>query len=370
MPSSSFLMISRHDYRSKRKANVHFIAEEMAKLGPTRFFSSSFSHLAKLKKDQRLVLWNRANQVENIDGVDCYLWKTLLHPVRSSPLLEPAMNLFFKLYLASAPEIFKQWVCESSVIILESGGPEIFFPLIKKLNPSVKVIYICSDPLWAINTPAFAVRALQRDYPSYDGIRIPSRILKSEFPLSDKVHFIPHGIEKQALATDKGSPYKAGKNIVSVGNMLFDPGFFQIAAPAFPDVQFHIIGGGPRAEALSEFPNVTVYGEMPFADTLPYIKYADAGVAPYQADMVAPYLTDTSMKLMQYGFYGLPAICPTVVEGGKSLRFGYEPDDAASIKNAVSNGLSAKHVGDENILTWSEVLLRILNPDEFSDTAL
>jgi len=302
--------------------------------------------------------------------VDCYLWKTLLHPVRSSVLFEPAMNLFFKLYLASVPEILKQWICESSVIVLESGGPEIFFSLIKKLNPSAKVFYICSDPLWAINTPAFAVRALQRDYPSYDGIRIPSRVLKSEFPLSDKVYFIPHGIDKQALATDKGSPYKAGKNIVSVGNMLFDPGFFQIAAPTFPDVQFHIIGGGPRAEALREFSNVTVYGEMPFADTLPYIKYANAGVAPYQADMVAPYLTDTSMKLMQYGFYGLPAICPTVVSGNNELRFGYIPDSGESIKSAVNAALAASHIENKSLLSWGEVLSRILNPDSFSDTSL
>jgi 2-beta-glucuronyltransferase len=33
-----FLVISRHDFRSPRKANMHFIAEELARHGPTRFF--------------------------------------------------------------------------------------------------------------------------------------------------------------------------------------------------------------------------------------------------------------------------------------------------------------------------------------------
>ena len=44
----NLLVISRHDFRSPRKASVHFIARELAKSATVRFASIGFSLLSKL----------------------------------------------------------------------------------------------------------------------------------------------------------------------------------------------------------------------------------------------------------------------------------------------------------------------------------
>jgi 2-beta-glucuronyltransferase len=80
MTAAPFLLISGHDFRSPRQANTHFIADELARRGQTRFFSVGFSFLSKLKHDPRVSLWDRANTIENYNGVDTYLWRTFLHP--------------------------------------------------------------------------------------------------------------------------------------------------------------------------------------------------------------------------------------------------------------------------------------------------
>jgi 2-beta-glucuronyltransferase len=37
----NFLVISAHDYRSRRKAGIHFVTAELEKRGNTRFFPAS-----------------------------------------------------------------------------------------------------------------------------------------------------------------------------------------------------------------------------------------------------------------------------------------------------------------------------------------
>ena len=96
--------------------------------------------------------------------------------------------------------------------------------------------------------------------------------------------------------------------------MLFDESFFTSAADQFPEVQFHIIGPGRTSDALSRS-NVHVYGEMKFAETVKYIKHAKFCIAPYRRNEHATYLADTSMKLLQYDFLGLPSVYPAFAAG-------------------------------------------------------
>lgn len=367
-----FLMISRHDYRSRRRANVHFIARELALLGTMRMFSSSFSWLSRLTHDQRLPLWREANRVSVTEGVEAYLWRTAIHPCKVPPWLDFAMDGYFRQYIRTVPKILRDWITESDVVFLESGGPEIFFELIREINPRCKIVYICSDDLKTIGTSRFVRDEFARIAGQFDGVRLPSRLLASEFPDRSRLHFVPHGIDAAGLQTDGGNPYAAGRQIVSVGNMLFDPQFFRIAAQARPDIHFHVIGGGPGAAGLGAaelgMPNITVYGEMPFGETLRYIKHADAGVAPYVAEQAAPYLTDTSMKLMQYRFFGLPAICPDGLAAGHSDRFGYTTREPGSVMDAIGRALAYGRFKGPPFLSWAEVAQRLLHPEHFPDT--
>jgi 2-beta-glucuronyltransferase len=150
--------------------------------------------------------------------------------------------------------------------------------------------------------------------------------------------------------------------------MLFDPTFFQSAAAHFPDVDFHVIGCGGTFEAPS---NVLVQPEMKFADTLPYVKYATIGVAPYRPAPGVEYLADSSLKLAQYEYFALPAVCPLFAAGDVPSRFGYDPGNEASIREAISGALGAAGTfTPRTFLSWREVADRVIRPDHFPETKI
>lgn len=367
----SFLIITRHDQRTSRKANIHFIAEELVKRGKTRIFSFAFSFLSRIKKDQRVELWEQSNKVAEHDGVENYLWRTLIHPVNlRKRLLRPLEKLLFFFYRMATPGILATWAIQSDVIIFESGFPILLVAMCKKLNPSAKLVYLASDSLSTIDCADTIIHEFDAIGPKLDYCILPSRKLKEEMPKGTTSYFVPHGLDKSIIKHCDPSPYEEGTvNIASVGSMLFDASFFEIAAELFPDITFHVIGAGSGANHLKA-PNIKLYGEMAFLETIPYLAHANAGVAPYKGDKVSPFLIDTSMKLMQYGFLGIPGICPDTVVGNRAGRFGYVPGDKQSIIAAVKNALRSGRFESLPTLSWQDVAYRIVTPQNYPDTSI
>lgn len=364
----NYLIVSPHDLRTPRRVNVHFIAEQLGKRGKTRFFSIGFSLLSYLRGDPRLSIAGRAERIEQFHGIECFLGRTVWHPFNVRVAwLRWASRLLFKRYRQLVSDVFKRWVALSDTIILDSGIPAIFIAMIRQHNPKARIIYLASDLLDTVGFDPFVAEELSRTLSQLDEIVVPSRRMARAFRPHPNVRYVPHGLDASIADSGDPSPYDGGINAISVGSMLFDRGFFEIAAPAFPDVTFHIIGGGRHAENLA-YANIRTYGEMPFAETLRYIKHAQVGIAPYNAEKAEDYLCDTSMKLMQYGFFRIPAVCPHVVVGDHAGRFGYVPGDPASIEQAVRGALAAGKISPPTILTWSEVTDRILSPQNYADT--
>lgn len=363
-PQQKYLLLSAHDYRSPRKAGIHFVASELAKMGPTRFFSLRYSFLSRYKHDPRLSLDDQANKIVNHQGVDCYLWKTLIHPIR----IRPFESLMYHLYSFGFNAVLRRWIKESDVIILESGVAPIFFDLIKKLNPRAKILYRASDALDTIDAAAYIRNTFARVAKEIDTIVMPSKALADSMPSTHNLAFVPQGIDHSVNEKANPSPYGEGIHAVSVGSMLFDPQFFILAGKRFPHIHFHIIGScQPRHPEYGE--NISVYGEMPFDKTLPYIKHATLGIAPYASVNLPAYLRDTSLKLTQYEFFGLPAICPHFIAADYPTRFGYDIGDENSIAQAISRALNpAQPLTKRTVLDWAQVTERMLAPKKFSDT--
>ncbi|HSC68817.1 MAG TPA: glycosyltransferase family 1 protein [Cellvibrio sp.] len=359
-----YLLLSAHDYRSPRKAGMHFVANELSKLGTTRFFSLRYSFLSRYKHDPRLSLDDQANKVVLHQGVECYLWKTPIHPIR----IRPFESLMYHVYSYGFNRVLRAWIRDSDVIVLESGVAPIFFDLIKKLNPSARVLYRASDALDTIDAAAYISKTFDRIAKDIDTIVLPSKALAEGIPSTHNLAFVPQGIDHSVNEKANPSPYKEGIHAVSVGSMLFDPEFFVLAARRFPHIHFHIIGScQPRHPEYGD--NVSVYGEMPFDKTLPYIKHATLGIAPYSSVNLPAYLRDTSLKLTQYEFFGLPAICPHFIAADYPTRFGYEIGNEDSIALAISRALNpAKPLTKRTVLDWSQVTERMLAPKKFSDT--
>jgi 2-beta-glucuronyltransferase len=180
---------------------------------------------------------------------------------------------------------------------------------------------------------------------------------------------VPHGVDRSIAATVYPDPYDGRRACVAVGSMLFDASFFSIAAAAYPDLDFHIIGAGKAAADL-QGDNIIVHPEMAFAETLPYVQHAACGVAAYRDDNSPRYLIDTSLKLRQFGLFSIPAVCPYFALGNAPGRFGYTPGDAASITAAVAAALDSRTPIIDTSQSWGEVVDRMLTPAAYPDTRL
>lgn len=366
LPSRKFVILSGyHDYRSKRRVNLHFIADELAKLGSVTFLSLRYSLLTRLGEDPRHDLWNRSNRWETANGIDCYLLRTLVHACRLPSAFGMVESALFRLLTGHLPREVSRAIPEADTIFVESGIALTYLPLLRRLAPQAAIIYLASDALDAIDQAA-PIRAALRDCAALiDRAAVPSPLLRDEVPDTIPCHYVPHGVEKARFAAIGASPYQASStNAVSVGSMLFDPEFFRLAAPLFPAVTFHVIGSGYQGPMPG---NVTLHPEMPFEATLAFIRHADVAIAPYRGS-VFPYLAHTSMKLMQYGYLGIPAVCPSVVATIEG-RFGYTPGNACSIETALKSALLAPRTRHE-ALDWADVTARLLRPAHFEDAAI
>ena len=370
MAGDRFLIISGHDFRSRRKASVHFIAQSLVPHGEVCFYSIGFSHVSRAKMDPRVDLWAHGNIVGELDGVRCFLERTLVHPFSTGlDWLAFPEALWFEAYAKRPRTQFWDWVRSATTIIFESGMSVLLAEQVALANPAARMIYLASDDLKTIGCSSHLVHCLDRSATSFEYAVLTSRLLASAMPPRLKLVYVPHGFDQRPFLNDTASPYTDPINAVSLGSTLFDESLFQVACRQFPDVKFHIIGGGRRSSKVTA-PNAVVQPEMPFADTIKYIKHASVGIAPYANKGAPYYLSDTSLKLAQYEFVGLNAICPFFACGQKSGRFGYDPGNSSSIFDALTQALSRPKFRPDfsEFLDWESVTDRFLAPERFPDT--
>lgn len=366
------LIISGHDYRTSRRANLHFIAKSAAKINEVTFFSAGYSWISDLiGRDPRTNSRIIPNVEEEFDGIRCYLDRGWYHPGGLKGRIPDVLSRrLFELHLHRTPKILSEYIKNSDVILIESGIACMYIDYVFDIKKSANIIYIASDDLQTLGVSSFLIGQLNKNEKNMFGIRIPSRLMADSFGDSENIFYVPHGIEFQDDPR-LTSPYDPGTiNAVSVGSMLFDHTFFEYAATSFPDIIFHIIGSGSRK--IFSFENIIKYPEMNYQDTIRYIRFANIGIAPYKLANVPYYLTDTSMKLLQFEYFGVQAVCPFFATSeGKTWRHAYSPGDRHSIERAIRSAVEAKSFVTNNaFLNWDDVVLRILSPELFDDTKL
>jgi 2-beta-glucuronyltransferase len=358
------VIVSGHDYRSTVRANMHPIAEALAELGHSVcFLSVGFSPISWLQNDHRRPLWRRANRPERVGNVQCYLWRTAFHPVNPdiagfNLLAAPAYRLYRTYSNRFIDGVFRS----AAVIIVESGLGILLLSRARALNPDARIVYLASDDLTTLGAHPALASELEACAPIIDHVCVTSARMAQGFAWAkSKLSVVPHGLNPADFEGAATNPYDEGPNVVSVGSMLFDSDFLIRAAEQFPAVTFHVIGSGSTAA----FPaNVKLHAQMSFRDTVPYIKWATIGLAPYRAAPGCEYLSDTSMKLMQYDHLGIPAVCPHFAVGDNPNRIGYTPGDSVSIRAAVAAALGrGRRAIRPRRHTWREATQRLIDPD-------
>ena len=360
-----------HDYRTPKRASIQQVADGLVCGGyDVSFISTRFSRLSKLTGDSRLFLWDRANVVEQVNGIRCYLWRTFLHPFASRRrALNVLMNVVYPLYANLRNPQVDKMLKAADYVIIESSVAAIALRHIRKMAPAAKVIYYATDRLDTVGAHPYIMRRLALDAHLIDHVCIRSPKMASEFQWAkDRLYRAEFGINEEEFSNIGPSPYGKRKTAVSVGSMLFDETFFQIAAPEFPEIDFHVIGCGTSFDAPK---NVIIHPEMKFKDTLPFVKHATIGVAPYCAAPGVEYLAESSLKLAQYEVLALPAVCPHFAAGNLMSRSGYQPNDPMSISLAIRQALTKSgNISSRSFLSWNEVAERVLIPENYPDAKI
>ena len=337
--NARILILSRHDYRTARRASVHFIAQKMAERGhDVAFLSIGYSWLSRLRGDSRARLDPRANRWERVDGLRACLWRTRWHPVKM-PLPDALTGWLFHRWAGMACPVLDEAAAKADLILIESGIAPALIGRMRAIAPHARIVYRATDLLATAGVPQCIEATLQRHAHDIDMVVVVARSMLPHFDAFDCPRiFIPHGVDLRNLRRPTISPYDQPHNAVAVGSMLFDEGAIRALAQAVPHFTFHMIGTPKRS-----FPsNVVLHDEMPFERTLPYIQHADVGIAAYLPAESSAYLADSSLKLMQYGAIGLPAVCPDFAVGEHGLRFGYRPGDSREIVQAFTKAAQTR----------------------------
>lgn len=359
------LFISPHAFLpSTRKTSVHFVSQALAERGhDVSTVSVGFSTLTYLKDPslyRALASAQKNRFVEQSPGYRSACYMPLFHPFSThNPTLNRATGWFFRLYGHVLPRFLKEELRTTDAVFLEGGTSICLFDAIRSYNPNVLLVYFRRDHLDSIGASSYLTDVEQRIAPLFDHVCVPSQCMARHLPAKSKVAYLPQGIEKRAFDLCTTSPYpRNSRNAVVVGNMLFDKDAVSAMAASAPNVRFHLFGSG----ICGPFPeNVTVYGERPFGETVPFIKFADFGIAPYKMSKRERYLVQSSLKLIQYSYCQLPIVAPDLLAGCRDNLILYRQEGEDDWPGVIGRALEAKRspAWRQGILSWEDVAIRV-----------
>ena len=334
------VLFSYHYFGSRSKAGFHWLAEAYSRLGwDVVFATAPISRLSQLTGDNRFryeVVRERRRLVAIRDRVRSYVHFTLVHPANfRSDLLNAATSPLVWLYARSSLGALGSEIKSADLVIFESTAAIVYAPRIRRMNPRARLVYRVSDDLERVRVHPAIVARESRIAQSFDLVSVPSPILFEKFAHLETAEYRPHGVWHELFDAACESPYPRAGNACFIGNSDLDLEFIEVAAKSAPDLTFHLIGSVPSVD-LS---NVVTHGELPFAETVPFIKFADVGIQCIEPAVRGE--TRASLKTAQFAYCGLPIVSPDFLPKEFPRTFVYSPGDKASIARAVEFAVRA-----------------------------
>jgi 2-beta-glucuronyltransferase len=344
-----------------RRAGMHHIAVALAEKGHhIDFITVGQSLLKQRMKPQARAYAESAQQAAEMEknprNIHTHVHREAFHPPSGSPRLNFVTKPLVAMYGRTIDDQFAEAVQRADALLLECGYSLFYFDTLKRLNSTAKYIACYSDRLDLVGFRPEVLLLHDQLMPRFDMVRTNAKRLLDFLPKGTNALYVPQGVDKSKISFDCPSPYKPGtKNIVSVGDMLFDEkAVRQIATVAgMRGARVHVIGA-----AMDDPPeNVTVYGEMAFDRTLPFVVHADVGVAPYAPVAGARYLSQSSLKIQQYLYCGLPILVPSNLDMHGRNIIEYDRRLDGNVESAVSQALETSRMPDlkDKVMGWDQV---------------
>ena len=360
------MFITGHYYRSNRRGGIHWLARAFHHSGwDVLYFTNGLSHFSRMIGDHRFQypIMAEANRIQRVkERFSSFVWFTPWHPVNfRSHLANRLTAPFFKHYGHLSLFDLTDEIAKMNVIVIESGPGLMLFDRLKQINSSARFVYRLSDDLKVLGVSPVIIEAERRNAPRFDLITAPSILLLRKFPYLKNTAVHPQGLATELYDLEYNDPYgdRSVPNLLSIGNMIYDIDFLERASRLFPDWRFHVIGW---LRNIPRKPNIIFYGEKPFEEVIPFVKFADVGLSPYQYRPGNEYLSQSSHKILQYTYCQLPVVAPHfVTDPSRPHIIGYTPGDDNSISKALTKAMETEHdtIDRNNILTWDEIVQQL-----------
>ncbi len=358
------VLITHHAIDGDRKTGFHFWADILARRGHSvRWMTVGFSRVTALKKNARKNNPPYNKWVQFSDNIQRYVWCPLFHPVDlGNRLLNLLSWPVFALYPKMMPKNLLSGLEGVDFFIVESGAGIVLVPRLAKLFPNARFLYNFSDRYSVIKYHPIIPHTDRLSLPLQDAIRVNATASIADFPPDAPVQYIPQAIEKRLFDNATVNPYPTGQNAISIGDMQFDAHAIEVLAKEFPTWKFHIFGR--KAKLETPLPNVIVYGEFAMEKLIPYIKFADIGLAPYSHSEDCEYLSESSLKLVQYTYCSLPIVAPKFASIGRAHVIPY---DSSRVDETIGKAFYTAMAYDRgmidrsSILNWEEMLAKMIS---------
>lgn len=368
MPRRVLIVSGQHFADAPRKVDLHFMADALRGQGDhVDFLTCRLSPVSRFLKDGRYAyakdrVVNR--WVEIGERFEEFIWFAPFHPMNlKRPLFNRLSGFLFRHYADLLPKGVRDRLPDYTHVLIESGPAPLLTPLIRRKAPGARIVYHAADRLKTIGVHPVIEEVLAETIGCYDLVHIMAEAMRTDFPSDAPVLYLPHGISKAVFDQAVASPYSKPLNAVSVGDMLFDANVIDTLAEADPDWTFHLFG--KKALPLRPRDNIVVHGEVAFETIVPFIKFADIGLAPYRLSEGADYLSQSSLKMIQYSYCKLPIVAPAFAAAGRSHVCPYDPADRASIQEAFLRAqvYDRSMIDRSGIRTWEEAVQVIFPAD-------
>lgn len=357
------VLVTAHYWDSKRKAGFHWIADAFWRKGwEVLFFTESISWLSWLRGDGRFQypIFRQANRLRQVrERFATFVWFTPFHPGNLrlgllNQLSRPLFARYGRLPLGSV----EQHIAAADLIIFDSTHGLALVERFRKLNQHARFVYRVSDDIPMMKNHPLLAETEERVVSRFDLVSAPSEQLHRRFLHVRNAALHKHAIRKDLFDVPHPSPYRGeGPFVIYVGWQYFDHDFMARALRLFPGWSFHVFGAIPD---LPSAPNLTAYGERPFAETVPYLRHANIGLQTRAYAPGAECLTD-SLKMHQYTYCRLPIVAPTFLRNERPHVFYYKPGDDASIRQALldARAFDRSRVPVDSVWSWDDLAAKL-----------
>jgi 2-beta-glucuronyltransferase len=362
MPSA--VLVTGHYLRSRRRAGLHWIADALHRRGwRVTFMTAPMSWMSWLRRDHRLryPVRSEANLLLEVEpNLVSYVWWTPWHPASlRARWLDRISTRLFQRYDTFPLGPVEDEVRQADLLLFESTPAIALFDRFRTLNPSARTVYRVSDDMAMLGLHPFIQDAERRFAPRFDLVSTPTRRLHDKFAHLEGAALDPHGVPAHLFEAAEASPYAPDtRNLVFVGVSRFDHGFLEAAVAAHPDLAYHIIG---PIDDLPQHPSVIAHGELPFRETVPFVRHASVGLHTLAWEPGGAVFAD-SLKVQQYAWCCLPVLAPEFLRSDRPNLVCYDHDDPASVGPAISRALALEPdlAWRDAVCTWDDITDRLL----------